>query len=146
MPEYFSFNKYKYVTEKGDVELECEWPLEATLKTLIDLTRQGINPYDVTWFYYDHDWSQDADECHLFFVVHRRKIIAESCSFSSEEPMILRKADDDSVWHNHEYFDLAWEQYWYCTFYTESMAGRPWYCGRMSQRCTSTTDRSRETR
>jgi hypothetical protein len=87
--------------------------------------RQGIDPYSVMWFYYDNDWSRDADECHVFFVVHRDKVILESCHFSSEEPLVLkREQDDDPVWHSSPFRDEAVERYWYRKFYTETVTGQ----------------------
>jgi len=37
---------------------------------LIGLHKDGIDPHRATWFYFGHDWSQDADELYQFFVVH----------------------------------------------------------------------------
>jgi hypothetical protein len=34
MPEPFSLDIDKYVTDKGDIQLECEWPLRSTMRTL----------------------------------------------------------------------------------------------------------------
>jgi len=80
----------------------------------------------VTWFYYDHDWSCDADESYTFFAVHGSKIILESSTFSSEEPAVLKrsKMDDEPIWHSHPLFDEAYEIYWYRNFYTETMSGQ----------------------
>jgi hypothetical protein len=76
------------------------------------------------WFYYDHDWSRDADECYVFFAVHDNKIVLESCHFSSEEPLILQQdKDDDPIWHSHPGFDEAVTRYWYRKFYSETMVG-----------------------
>src|SRR5438552_3608600 len=54
-----------YITEKGEIRLEGpigEWPIRATLRELAELLRLGIDPHHVSWFYYTHDWSRDADE------------------------------------------------------------------------------------
>ena len=86
--------------------------------------QEGINPINVMWFYYDHDWSRDADESHVFFAVHDKKIVLESCHFSSEEPLILhQEKDDDPIWHSHPQFDEAVVRYWYRKFYSETMVG-----------------------
>lgn len=93
---------------------------------LAELLRQGIDPHDVTWFYYESDWSRDADESHTFFVVYRGKVVLEACHFSSEEPLILKrtKTDDEPIWRSHPFFDEAFETYWYRKFYTETMTGQ----------------------
>jgi hypothetical protein len=116
----------KYVTGEGVIQLDCRWPLQATMHTLIELTRQGIDPHGVTWFYYDHDWSRDADERYSFFAVYGGKIVMERCSFSSEAPLILKQeaADDEPIWHSHRSFDEAWERYWYRKFYSETVTGQ----------------------
>ena len=95
------------------------------MRELIGLTRQGIDPHGVMWFYYDNDWSRGADESHIFFAVHGSKIVSESCHFSSEEPLILKQEKDvDPIWHSQPYFDQAWEVYWYRKFYSETMTGQ----------------------
>lgn len=119
-----------YTTEEGEeIHLDGEigqWPLRATMRELVVLLRQGIDPHHVTWFYYDHDWSRDADESYTFFAVHGGKIVLESCNFSSEEPAVLklRKADDEPIWHSHPLFDEAYQIYWYRKFYAETMSGQ----------------------
>jgi len=124
MPDLFS-NGSKYVTDAGVVALECDWQLMSAMRTLIGLVRDGIAPDCVTWFYYDHDWSRDADEGHTFFAIHDGKVILESCHFSSEAPLVIkRELDDDPVWHSHPYFHKAVERYWYRKFYTETMTGQ----------------------
>jgi hypothetical protein len=125
MPDRLSFGVEKYVTEAGDIKVEAEWTILSEMKMLIDLARQDINPYGVMWFYYSHDWSRDADECHVFFVVYGDKIVLESCHFSSEEPLILKQdKEDDPIWHSHPYFNAALVNYWYNKFYTETMTGK----------------------
>jgi hypothetical protein len=114
----------KYVTDDGDLEIEAEWTILATVGTLAGLFKKDINPVNVMWFYYDHDWSRDADECHVFFAVHDNKIVLESCHFSSEEPLILgQDKDDDPIWHSHAEFNEAVIRYWYRKFYSETMVG-----------------------
>ena len=115
----------KYVTEAGDIEVEGEWTILSEMRMLIGLVKQDIDPYGVTWFYYSHDWSRDADECHVFFAVHEDKIVLESCNFSSEEPLILKlEKEDDPIWHSHPHFDEALVRYWYNRSYTESITGK----------------------
>ena len=122
MPE---FMRDAYGTDQGEIELGGDWPLLSTMRTLIELTRQGADPYRVMWFYYDHDWSRDADESYRFFAVFENKVVMESCSFSWLEPLILkREPDREPVWHTHQYFDEALDRYWYRKFYTETMTGQ----------------------
>src|SRR5271170_2768057 len=71
MPE---FMRDAYGTDHGEIELSGDWPLLSTMRTLIGLTRQGVDPYRVMWFYYDHDWSRDADERYSFFAVYDGKV------------------------------------------------------------------------
>jgi hypothetical protein len=107
------FGQRKLVTDKGNLEIEGDWAILSTLDTLVGLFKRDINPANVLWFYFDHDWSRDADECHVFFAVHNDQIVLESCHFMSEEPRILvQQKDDDPVWHSHPYFDEAVTRYW----------------------------------
>jgi len=126
--EIRSLIEHTYVTEEGEIHLDGnieEWPLRATMHELAELLLRGIDPHDVTWFYYTHDRSRDDDEVHTFFVVHDGKVILESCSFNSEEPLVLKRSvADDPVWQSHRYFDEAFEIYWYRKFYTETMTGQ----------------------
>jgi len=126
MPERASVREAdKYITEAGLVVLACDWRLLSEMRTLLDLARQGMPPGEVTWFYYDFDWSQDADVSHDFFVVHRGEVVLEFCNFSSEDPRILnRKHDDNPIWHSRPYFDEAFERYWYRKFYSETVTGQ----------------------
>jgi hypothetical protein len=125
MPDRFS-RREEYVTAEGTVKLDCVWTVASTMRKLIELTRQGISPYEVTWFYYDHDWSRDADESYSFFAVHRGKIIDESWHVNSEEPAILKLTEKDSepIWHSHPCVDAAWEIYIYRKFYTDTVTGQ----------------------
>jgi len=117
-----------YITEQGEILLDGkigEWPQRATIRELASLLRQGINPHHCTWFYYTHDWSRDADESLTFFAIYDSKVILESCSFSAEEPLILKRNEGkEPVWNSHPYFDEALEIYWYRKFYSETMTGQ----------------------
>lgn len=126
IPPSIGFRDAKYTTGTGDLIVEVEdWRILSTMNKLAELLRREINPYDVMWFYYDHDWSSSADECHVFFVVHGDKVVLESCHFNAEEPLVLKlERDDDPIWHSHPYFDRALVQYWYQRFYSETMTGR----------------------
>lgn len=96
------------------------------LRDLIELHKDGIDPYRATWFYYDHDWSCDADEMYLFFVVFDGKIVRERFSFIHADPRVITKykVDDKPIWRSEPYEREAWETYWYRKFYTETLTGQ----------------------
>ncbi len=123
-PEIPGLRYAKYVTDAGDLEIEADWRVLATVGTLAGLFKRGINPVNVMWFYYDKDWSKDGGQSHTFFAVHDIKIVSERCHFSSEEPLILiQEKEDDPIWHSHPQFDEAVVRYWYRKFYSETMVG-----------------------
>jgi len=126
--EIRSFFQDTYVTEEGEIHLDGqieEWPLRATMRELAEFFQQGINPNEVTWFFYMDDSSRDDDTSHTFFAVHNGKVVMESCRFSSNEPLILkRKVEDEPIWRSHQCFDEAFEAYWYRKFYTETLMGQ----------------------
>lgn len=126
IPSSIGFRDKKYVTEAGDLIVEVEdWRILSTMNKLAELLKREIDPYDVMWFYYDHDWSRDADECHVFFAAHGDRVVLESCHFNAEEPLILKQEkDDEPIWHSHPYFDEALVHYWYQKFYSETMMGK----------------------
>ena len=67
----------------------------SVLRDLIDLSKDGSDPHRATWFYFGHDWSRDADELYLFFVIHHGKLSARdfhAWTVSLEAPEI---EDDD---------------------------------------------------
>jgi hypothetical protein len=122
--EHSSFGRKKYVTDQGDLDIEAEWTVLSTIETLAGLFKKDINPVNVMWFYFDHDWSRDADECYVFFAVHNDKIVLESCHFMSQEPLILAQdKEDDPIWHSHPYFNEAVIRYWYRKYYSETKNG-----------------------
>lgn len=116
----------KFVTDKGDLVVEAEeWQLISLINRFAELFKRGINPYNVRWFYFDHDWSRDGDEVHVFFAVHGSEIVLDSCHFGSDDALILKQGKDyDPIWHSHPYFDEALVQYWYGRFYTETLTGK----------------------
>jgi hypothetical protein len=123
-PDTSSLWQAKYVTDAGDLDIEADWTILATVSQLAGLFKRGINPVNVMWFYYDKDWSKDGDQSHTFFAVHDKKIVSERCHFSSEEPLILiQEKDDDPIWHSHPEFDEAVVRYWYRKFYSDTMVG-----------------------
>jgi hypothetical protein len=115
----------EYIAEDGVLLLGGDWRLRSAMRTLIGFVGRGIPPGEVMWFYYDFDWSRDADVLHVFFAVHGGKVVLESCRFSAEEPLVIApQHDDDPIWHTHPFFDEALERYWYQRFYSETLTGR----------------------
>jgi hypothetical protein len=123
-----SFFSERYVTAEGEILVDVDssdGALLRIMRRLTELTRQDIDPNDVAWLYYDHDWSCDTDERYAFFAVHGDKIVMEQCNFGSDDPLILKQeADDDPIWHSHPSFDEALEIYWYRKFYAETLMGQ----------------------
>lgn len=112
--------------ESGQSDVSGQLFVVTVLRDLIDLHRDGIDPERATWFYYDHDWSRDADELYEFFVVHDGKIVRERFSCMPGYPLVLAKneVDDKPIWHSEPYKHQAWETYWYRKFYTETLTGQ----------------------
>jgi len=111
--------------ESGQPYVSGQLHLVTVLRDLIDLLKDGIDPHRAMYFYYEHDWSNDADELYAFFVVHDGKIVRERLSFMPDYPRVLTKHDDgEPIWHSEPYKQEAWETYWYRKFYTETLAGQ----------------------
>jgi hypothetical protein len=124
-----------FITDSGEVKVsgESDRPYISGLVFVINILRElvalaadGINPSMASWFYYGHDWSRDADELFLFFVVHNGKIVRDSFSFMHCDPRVLvkSKADIEPIWHAEPHERQAWETYWYRKFYTETLTGQ----------------------
>jgi hypothetical protein len=96
------------------------------LRDLLDLHKDGIDPYRAIWFYYGHDVSCDGDALYEFFVVQDGKIVRERVTFIHCDPRVLvrHKADDQPIWRSEPYGHEAWETYWYRKFYTETLTGQ----------------------
>jgi hypothetical protein len=95
------------------------------LRKLHELEQRGINLDEAEFFYYDFDWSRDADTSHTFFVLHKGKIVDEVFSFNGRCPMVLERYEDkDPIWMSHAHLDKAKERYWYRKFYTETFMGQ----------------------
>jgi hypothetical protein len=62
---------------------------------------------------------------HIFFAVNYGKIVLESSHFNSNEPLVLkRQQEDDPIWNSHPFFNAASDIYWYRKFYTETLTGQ----------------------
>jgi hypothetical protein len=111
--------------ESGQSYVSGQLHAITVLRDLIDLHKNGVDPHRATYFYYEHDWSRDADELYAFFVVHDGKIVRERFSFMPEYPRVLTKHEDDApIWHSDRYGQQAWETYWYRKFYMETLTGQ----------------------
>lgn len=112
--------------ESGQGYISGQHSVITLLCDLIDLHKEGIDPNRVAFFYYEHDWSRDADELYLFFLIHDGKIVRERFSFMPDDPRVLTKAkvDDEPIWHSEPYAREAWETYCYRKFYTETLTGQ----------------------
>ena len=116
----------KYVTEAGEVYVTGGQIELWLLRDLLELARNGIDPFGATWFPYDFDVSCDADVLHTFFVLCSGKIVDERFSFTSAHPLVLERHENpgSKIWRRGQYWDSACACYWYRKFYTETMAGQ----------------------
>src|SRR5208282_455489 len=76
------------------------------LRDLLELARNGIDPFAAMWFPYDWEVSSDAVVVHTFFVLYAGKIVDERFSFSDGDPAVLspchtntleKREDEDSA-------------------------------------------------
>jgi len=125
MPSRFGMGDREYVTDSGTIIIKGEIWLLALLTDLVEMVRNGVDLDRASWFYYDFDWSIDADVMHTFFVVYDGKVVDETWNISSENPLALKRLQDDQpIWHSHPHFAEALDRYWYRQFYTETFAGQ----------------------
>jgi hypothetical protein len=123
-----AINRGVYVTEQGEIVISAateHWRVLGILRDLLGLVKDGIEPHSATWFYYDKDWSCDGDLSHSFFVSYQGKIVREIVGYGDDDPLILRKREEEKpVWQSEPDFDAAWEIYWYRKFYAETLQGQ----------------------
>ncbi len=135
VPGSVLWNEQRYMTDSGQVIISGESGQSYVsgqsfvlnvLRELIDLVKDGVDPERATWFYYGDDWSRDADELFLFFIVCDGKIVRDRFSFMHCDPRVLTKykVDDEPIWHSAPYDHAAWETYWYRKFYTDTLTGQ----------------------
>jgi hypothetical protein len=95
------------------------------LESLVELSMKA-DPYSCTWYYYDRDWSRDADDIFKFFVVHDKTVVQEYFSLGSYDAAILEYIEEDKepIWHSSPYFSQAVDKYYYKKFYTETFLGQ----------------------
>ena len=115
----------KYATGAGEIEVEGESDIRLMMRVLVDLVRREINPFEVLWFPYDHDWTGWDQHSHHFFAVSYDRIVSEKCSFFNGQPLILKQDKQDAGgWYSYPYFDEALALYWYPKFYEETITGK----------------------
>ncbi len=115
-----------YVLKIGQtVHIETHIHLSYLLERLVELGMKA-DPDSCLWYYYEHDWSRDADEIFQFFVVNNQQIVQEHFSLGSFDPAVLEFVEDEKepIWHSHPYFSEAVEKYYYRKFYTETHLGQ----------------------
>lgn len=115
----------EYMLEDGKIELKGEMEVLWAIQGLAELTRRGIDPFRVTWYYYDHDQVVDfVQYSYKFFCVADNRIVEEAWSIDGNVPLILRRDDSEPIWQSHVYFQQALEPYWYRRFYSETLTGQ----------------------
>lgn len=101
------------------------------LKKLLQLRKDGVNPFSSLWFWYDSDsCREDPQESYRFFVVYNDKIVREDISFGDyhgngfDPDIFVSEKESDSLWFN----DLDWSEartrFWYRKFYSEARMGQ----------------------
>ena len=118
-------------TEQGIVVLGGPSFNRAIAEAFLNLQKDGINPFETRWFWYDNDHvTDDLMARYTFFAVHREAIVREDVSFtdyadSGFDPSVF-EANEDSrpIWRNHPEWDKAWVRYCYRKFYTQTRTGQ----------------------
>ena len=101
------------------------------LEMMLKFRAEGVNPFDVWFFYYDKDsCHKDPDECYSFFAVHKNKIIRERLNFfdhhdSGFDPSVFVQSDhSDRTWGDEWDWEEAQARFWYRKFYSETDTGK----------------------
>lgn len=101
------------------------------LELMLEFRAEGVNPFEVSLFYYDKDSClKEPDECFSFFVVHKSKIIRERLNFfdhhdSGFDPSVFAQPDhSDRTWGDEWDWDEAQVRFWYRKFYSETDTGK----------------------
>ncbi len=121
----------KITTEQGVMVLGGPSFNRSVVEAFLNLQKDGINPFETRWFWYDEDHvTDDLMARYSFFVVHKEAIVREAVSFTDYsdggfDPSVF-ESDKDSrpIWRNHPEWDEAWTRYCYKKFYTETRTGQ----------------------
>jgi hypothetical protein len=107
------------------ISFNCE-----LLKTLLDLRKEGVDPFKATWYWYAHGTSVDGTRhAHSFFVVHDKAIVRDGATFvegpsNGFDFSVFERPEMRPVWTSDEPTDDAWTRLWYRKFYRETQAGQ----------------------
>lgn len=103
----------------------------ALLELLYRFTDEQVSPFDVHWFYYDHDTClHDPQHSYSFFLAVKERIITERFSLfesidSGFDPEVLMLVDSiDEVWRGDADWNEAHQRYLYRKFYRETRTGQ----------------------
>ena len=101
------------------------------LLLMLQLRQEGINPFSVSWYFYDEAVCRtDAEVAYSFFLLHNGKFVREKITFydhnrSGFEPSVFETVDhSDPLWSNERASAKAWAKYWYRKFYAETREGQ----------------------
>lgn len=100
------------------------------LDVMLRLREGGVNPFLVSWYFYDKEWSKEGQEAYSFFLVHDGKIVQENVTFydyhnSGFEPSVFGKNDhSEPLWSGEVARAEADARYWYRRFYSETATGQ----------------------
>lgn len=101
------------------------------LEMMLDFRAEGVNPFEVSLFYYDKDSCRnDPQDSYRFFAVHNNKIVRERLAFSDYhdsgfDPLVFERADHSHpTWFDEEAWDEAQLKFWYRKFYSETRTGQ----------------------
>lgn len=128
----FPYDGFTVETASGEKRFSGTDFAEHLLYVLLNLRKEGINPYKARWFFYDRDSSRDASESHTFFLVCDGKIVQEKIDLfryiydNDFEPAVLHDPLEglESIWHDDYYWQEAETRFWYRKFYTETKTGQ----------------------
>ncbi len=121
----------KITTDTGELNFDGPSFSCNVLEALLDLRKDGINGFDVCWFWYDRDSVTDQpQDSYSFFIVHKDKIVRECVAFgdyhdSGFDPSIFTAGDDSPrIWLRENEWKEAHTRFWYRKFYQETRTGQ----------------------
>lgn len=121
----------KVTTDVGELIFAGPSFSRSLLEALLDLRKDGINGFDVNWFWYDRDSvTDDPHDSYSFFAVHKGNIVRERMAFndyrdSGFDPSIFKAGDDTSpIWFCENEWEAAHARFWYRKFYQETLTGQ----------------------
>lgn len=98
---------------------------------LLSLQKEGINPFETSWFCYDKVHGlQNVMDIYRFFIVHKNSIVREHVGLadyprSGFDPGLFQKPSEyPPIWADESSEEDARAGYWYKRFYTETKTGQ----------------------